>query len=163
VENWRKYVELNLAAVETGQITKPERVIQAYNAVGEFYRKNNKLAQAEEYYLQAHEYALSIGISTVGRDAVTLMNLGALYTEMSQFDKAKTQLDVAKRTFEADSLSVQLPEFYQHYARLFKKTGQLSEAKLYYEKALEWANKVYNQAEADIAAKKLAELSQTKA
>ena len=131
----------------------------AFLSFGDVCRKHSYFYAAKTYF----EYALQIcndesededeGIARFS--ATTRNNLGVVYRELANFEKAKEQHQIALALLERLQLenpTSEVADSLNHLGNVFYNLGQFEEAKDYYHKSLQIREVLYGNKHADVAA-----------
>ena len=131
----------------------------AFLSFGDVCRKHSYFYAAKTYF----EYALQIcndesededeGI--VRFIATTRNNLGVVYRELGNFEKAKEQHQIALALLEnlqLENRTSEVGDSLNHLGNVFYSLGQFEEAKDYYHKSLQIREGLYGNEHADVAA-----------
>lgn len=128
-----------LAAVKDAESTPDQRLVGVLNDLAGWYRGQKKYAEAEKVY----QRVLKLQEDRMGKHydvALTHNDLGVLYTEAGQFDKAephfKQALEMWRTLWDREYRDEDEAVVMHNYSILLERTGRAAEAKEWESKAL---------------------------
>jgi tetratricopeptide (TPR) repeat protein len=121
-----------LERVKDAEATPDQRLVSVLNGLAGWYRGQKRYGDAEKIY----QRVLKLQLDRMGRHydvALTHNDLGVIYTESGQFDKAephfKEALELWRTLWDRDYRDEDEAVAMHNYAVLLEKTGRAVEAK----------------------------------
>ena len=116
------------------------QIAAAYNQLAYYYSHvDMELQKSLEYYHKSADLTKEIYGEAHSDYALSLLNIGATYSQASQYDLALEYYDKAQSIWLAlyGANHFRIADTYNNHAALYQKLGRLEDAKTYCEKALE--------------------------
>ncbi|MEM6345556.1 MAG: CHAT domain-containing tetratricopeptide repeat protein [Bacteroidota bacterium] len=123
----KKGMELKASAFPSGDPV----LRNAYYLLGQINHKKGNYQEAIPQYEQALLNPLGRKKNEVPENGATYETLGALYSEIGEYDKAFANFDLARQCFESADLTyhVDYARVYEKMGHAYSKSGQFAEAK----------------------------------
>jgi len=125
--NYAEALENELQALKIYEETKNElQISKLYNNIGVIYKSIDDKKNALKYLLKANQVSKKIDSQTF---AASASNIGCIYLNQGQLDKAKTYFDESLRSYQKNPNPRGLGELYNNYAQLYDQRKEPEIAK----------------------------------